>query len=115
MDFLDTEKEHREPEPVSKAAHRKARPIFSGFLKYFPLAAAEVANCSLVANEQHNPGEALHWARGKSGDHSDALVRHLIEAGTVDEDGIRHSAKVAWRALALLQEEMERAAANEAP
>ena len=29
-------------------------------------------------------------------------------AGTIDTDGIRHSAKVAWRALANLQKEIEK-------
>ena len=37
----------------------------------------------------------------------DALSRHLIQAGTIDDDGMRHSAKVAWRALANLQKEIE--------
>jgi hypothetical protein len=37
----------------------------------------------------------------------DALSRHLIEAGKIDSDGVRHSAKVAWRALANLQKEIE--------
>jgi len=32
-----------------------------------------------------------------------------MERGSVDVDGTRHSAKLAWRALALLQEELERA------
>jgi hypothetical protein len=32
----------------------------------------------------------------------------LIERGSVDKDGVRHSTKVAWRALALLQREIER-------
>ncbi|HEY7680676.1 MAG TPA: hypothetical protein VIC04_09190, partial [Terriglobia bacterium] len=40
-------------------------------------------------------------------DEADALLRHFIERGTLDTDGIRHSAKVAWRALALLQKEIE--------
>jgi hypothetical protein len=31
-----------------------------------------------------------------------------MERGSVDVDGTRHSAKLAWRALALLQEELER-------
>jgi hypothetical protein len=31
----------------------------------------------------------------------------LVEAGTIDTDGIRHSAKVAWRALANLEKELE--------
>jgi hypothetical protein len=89
---------------------RKHVPIYSGVLRYFPDALAAVAHCSWVGNEQHNPGEPLHWARGKSTDEHDALVRHLMEAGTVDTDGVRHSAKVAWRALAALQKELEAAA-----
>jgi len=93
------------------AAARKALPLASGVLDYFPAALAEVARCSQAGNDQHNPGQPLHWARGKSGDEADALVRHLMERGTVDSDGIRHSAKVAWRALALLQKELEAAGA----
>jgi hypothetical protein len=89
------------------AEDRKQRPLFSGVLRYFPDALLEVAHCSYVGNEQHSPGEPLHWAKEKSTDEADALVRHLLEAGTFDEDGIRHSAKVAWRALALLQRELE--------
>jgi hypothetical protein len=34
-------------------------------------------------------------------------MRHFLERGTLDKDGIRHSAKVAWRALAILQLEIE--------
>lgn len=83
--------------------------MYSGVLQYFPDAIREVARCSWVGNEQHNPGQPLHWDRSKSTDEADALVRHLMEAGTVDSDGIRHSAKVAWRALALLQKEIEAA------
>jgi hypothetical protein len=91
------------------ARARKNVPIYSGVLRYFPDALAEVAACSKKGNDQHNPGAPLHWDRGKSGDELDALTRHLMEAGTVDTDGIRHSAKVAWRALANLQKEIERA------
>lgn len=87
---------------------RKCTPIYSGVLKYFPDALAAVAHCSFVGNEQHNPGSPLHWDRSKSGDELDALTRHLAEAGTVDTDGIRHSTKVAWRALANLQKEIEK-------
>jgi hypothetical protein len=86
---------------------RKQTPIYSGVLKYFPDAIREVAQCSFVGNEQHNPNTPLHWDRNKSGDELDALTRHLLEAGTIDSDGIRHSAKVAWRALANLQKEIE--------
>lgn len=89
------------------AQERKSIPIFSGCLKYFPNALAAVAELSRIGNDQHNPGKPLHWDRSKSGDEHDALVRHLMEAGTVDTDGVRHSAKVAWRALAALEKEIE--------
>ena len=88
---------------------RKALPVATGVLDYFPLALLEVAACSKAGNDQHNPGKPLHWDRSKSGDESDALIRHFLERGTVDTDGIRHSAKVAWRALAMLQKEIESA------
>ena len=93
------------------AADRKATPVMRGVLDYFPAAIAEVARVSKRGNDQHNPGEDMHHARGKSTDHADCVVRHLMERGTVDTDGMRHSAKVAWRALALLQEELEAAGA----
>ena len=92
---------------IEDAQSRKETPVFSGVLNYFPDAIRAVAQCSFIGNEQHNPGTPLHWDRSKSGDEKDALVRHLLEAGTIDSDGIRHSAKVCWRALANLQKEIE--------
>jgi hypothetical protein len=86
---------------------RKETPIFTGVLNYFPDAIRELARVSYVGNQQHNPDKPMHWDRSKSGDELDALSRHLLEAGTIDTDGIRHSAKVAWRALANLQKEIE--------
>jgi len=86
---------------------RKQTPIFTGVLNYFPDAIREVAKCSYVGQQQHNPDKPLAWDRSKSGDELDALTRHLLEAGTIDTDSIRHSAKVAWRALANLQKEIE--------
>jgi hypothetical protein len=91
------------------AKDRKERPLYSGLLKYFPRALQAVAHCSWVGNEQHNPGEPLYWNRAKSTDEPDALMRHLLDAGTVDGDGVRHSTKVAWRALAMLEKELEAA------
>jgi hypothetical protein len=89
------------------AKERKSTPIATGVLDYFPDALAEVARCSKAGNDQHNPGQPLHWAKEKSTDEADALIRHFLERGTFDVDGIRHSAKVAWRALALLQRELD--------
>ena len=94
------------------AKERKDMPIARGVLDYFPDAVAAVAHVSKVGNDQHNPGQPMHWARGKSGDHADCIVRHLIERGKIDTDGLRHTAKAAWRALALLQTEIEEAAAK---
>lgn len=90
------------------SAERKAVPLARGCLDYFPAALAAVAEVSRIGNDKHNPGEPIHHARPKSTDHADCILRHLLDRGDVDpEDGVRHSAKVAWRALALLQEELE--------
>jgi dATP/dGTP diphosphohydrolase len=88
-------------------AERKALPVASGVLDYFPDALLAVAEVSRVGNEQHHPGQPLHWDKSKSTDEADALMRHLIDRGTLDIDGLRHTAKVAWRALALLQRELD--------
>jgi hypothetical protein len=92
----------------SQAREREEYPLADGLLFYFPAALAAVARVSKIGNDQHNPGQKMHWARGKSTDHANKIMRHLLEAGTLDADGTRHSAKVAWRALAMLQEELER-------
>lgn len=88
-------------------AERKGLPITTGVLDYFPNALAEVAKVSKAGNDKHNPGQPLHWSRHKSTDQADALCRHLMERGGIDEGtGVRHSAQLAWRALALLEEEL---------
>lgn len=101
-------------EPIdTKAAERKARkerPVMRGLIDYAPDAMMGIANVSYVANEQHNPGMPMHWAYGKSMDHADCCVRHLMERGTIDtDDGLAHSAKAAWRAIMNYQTELERA------
>jgi hypothetical protein len=88
---------------------RKETPIGTGVLDYFPRALAEVARVSYAGNQQHNPGQPLHWAREKSTDHADCIIRHFMERGTLDEDSMRHSAKMCWRSLALLELELENA------
>lgn len=88
-------------------AERKALPLATGVLDYFPDALLEVCKASLAGNKQHVLGEKLHWDKSKSTDEADALMRHLIDRGKFDTDGVRHSAKVAWRALALLQRELD--------
>ena len=95
------------PSKKTEAQARKEAPMARGVLDYFPDALYAVAQLSHVGNEQHNPGEDMHWARTKSYDHADCIMRHLKDRGVYDYDGIRHSTKVAWRALALLQIELE--------
>lgn len=104
---------------------RKAIPIFEGVLMYFPKALAAVAEVSAAGNKQHNPGQPLHWARGKSMDQYNTALRHMMDhrmgGGRIDpaslqqehnngwipeakdEDGVRHLAKAAWRVLAALE------------
>jgi len=89
------------------AKARKGIPIATGFIDYFPDAICAVAQLSQVGNDQHNPGTALHWDRAKSGDESDALMRHFIQRKVVDKDEVLHATKVAWRAMAFLQKMLE--------
>lgn len=88
-------------------AERKKHPIASGVFDYFPDALVAIARVSYEGNEQHNPGTPLHWDRAKSTDEADTLLRHFSERGSLDTDGQRHTAKMAWRALAILQKEIE--------
>lgn len=94
---------------------RKEIPLVTGVLDYFPDALCEVAVVSWHGNNQHNPGQPLHWSKHKSTDHADCMGRHLLDRGTKDSDGMRHSAKVAWRALADLQIEIEAERAGLSP
>jgi hypothetical protein len=89
------------------AAERKQYPVATGVLDYFPDALAAISNVSYRGNQQHNPGKPLHWDRNKSADEADTMIRHFLQRGTLDTDGVPHSAKMAWRALALLQKELE--------
>ena len=91
------------------SAARKRIPLATGLFDYFADALIAVAEISHVGNGQHNPGRPIHWDRTKSMDQADCMLRHFIERGTMDADGLRHSAKMVWRALAILQLEIEAA------
>jgi hypothetical protein len=97
----------RETSLPENSIERKKYPVASGVLDYFPDAMVALAYVSWQGNEQHNAGQPLHWARSKSSTEADCLIRHFLRRGTLDTDGIRHTAKVAWRALAMLQKEIE--------
>jgi len=89
---------------------RKEMPMARGLLDYFPAALAEVSRISYLATQKHHPDKEMHHDRTKSLDHADCIVRHLAERGGFDDlagNKVRHSAYTAWRALALLQQELE--------
>ena len=104
---VDVEQDQKKGGLVPSAEWRKERPLARGVLDYFPDALMEVAYTSWVGSQQHNPGEEMRWAKEKSTDEADCILRHLKDRGTRDSDGARHSAKVAWRALAMLQREID--------
>lgn len=96
------------------SAERKEYPLHAGLLAYFPAALAGVARHSKLGNDKHNPGEPLHHARGKSMDHEDCILRHLVDLSDllaarnrqtgIDDRAILDEANaLAWRALALAQ------------
>ena len=96
---------------MTKSKHqiRKEQPVFSGVLKYFPKAIRYVSKVSYVGNEQHNPGTPLHWDRSKSKDELDACIRHLLDhiENPIDDDGLLHLGKSAWRILGALEKFLE--------
>lgn len=103
------------PRPAEKAATvglpndsaaRKALPVWSHLIGYFPDAYLAVVEVSVLGNQQHNPGEPLHWAREKSPDQMNTALRHMMDHGlgvTRDQDGAYHLAKAIWRLSAELQ------------
>lgn len=90
---------------------RKAIPIFTYLTEYFPDATLAEVAVSVAGNEQHNPGQPLHWAREKSKDQMNTAFRHMWDhkRGTVkDIDGQYHLAKAIWRLKAELQLQIEK-------
>lgn len=109
---------------------RKEIPLVSGCLNYFPAALAGVARVSQAGNDKHNPGEPLHHARGKSMDHADCVLRHLMDLQDLlasadrnsspltpfgQEQILAEASSLCWRTLALSQELHERFGAPLAP
>lgn len=86
---------------------REEYPLYDGFFAYFPAAICEVARWSKVGNQKHNGDAPLHWAREKSTDHENKILRHLLDARQEDENGFVEAVALAWRALALCQTILE--------
>lgn len=109
------------------SAGRKNYPIFSGCLRYFPAALAGVSKTSKLGNDKHNPGEEMHHARGKSPDHGDCIIRHLIDtedlkaallrgdSNLTPQDVLNEANQMVWRALAFSQELHEKFGSPLAP
>jgi hypothetical protein len=95
------------PLSLADSKQRKMMPVVSGVLDYFPDAIAAVSYISYLGNQKHNPGQDLHWARGKSDDHIDCLGRHLLRRDCTDQDDIMEFAEMVWRAMAALQLHIE--------
>lgn len=91
--------------------NNKEYPMYRGLMCYFPKALKAISHLSFIANEQHNPGQPIHWDRSKSTDDLDALLRHLnattSDVLAKDDDGMLHLEKVAWRACAALEKALE--------
>lgn len=99
-------------------AERKALPVGDALL-YFPLVWLALAEVCRVANEQHNPGQPMHWAREKSTDQLNTALRHIFDDKLgLDKDPTDQCwmlAKTVWRAAAALQLKMERYASEGKP
>lgn len=120
------EQAHRQPLRLTlgtDSQERKDAPIMRGPLRYFPAAIAGVARVCKAGNDKHNPGEEMHHARGKSSDHGDCIVRHLMDIqdilALIERNGekfrpdvgaalLSEASQLAWRALALSQDLHER-------
>lgn len=116
-DFRRDETEAAQGALPTESDERKKLPVATGVVDYFPDALVALAELSRIGNDKHNPGMPLHWSRGKSDDHPDALMRHFIERGKFFfENGhaVRHSIAVLWRAFAIAQLELEKAAIDAA-
>ncbi len=94
---------------ANTSQRRKEQPVTEGFLDYFPAAIRLAAELSRLGNEKHNPGEEMHHARGKSADHRNCTVRHVMDADKIDEETQLAEAVMAfWRTGAYLQELAEK-------
>ena len=96
---------------------RKGRwPVWDYLFKYFPLAFLEEVRVAVIGNEQHNPGQPLHWAREKSTDQLNTALRHQFDYAKLKAEGVivpRDAkgnavlAQAIWRLKAQLQRDLE--------
>lgn len=86
---------------------RKIAPLATGLFDFFPDALAYVARVSKVGNtEYYGQGTPMKIDLSAAAD-ADALLANFLGRGTVDpSDNLLHTGKMAWRGLALLQQEI---------
>lgn len=92
------------------AAERKRLQLYTFMFRYFPDAWLAVVDVARAGNDQHNPGEPMHWAREKSKDQMNAAFNHIFDYGLGmrrDTDSCYHLAKSIWRLMAQLQLDIE--------
>lgn len=83
-------------------ASNKHEPVYSGPVNYFPRTLRALSRLCRAGNDKHNPGQPLHWAKDKSTDHPDCMLRHSLTPYAADSENgnERHVVAVAWRAMA---------------
>jgi len=92
---------------------RKALPILTFLVEYFPDVIIELTQLCVAGNIQHNPELAptdIKWAREKSKDQLNTAFRHLFDRARgvhYDADKIAHLTKTAWRSMAQRQLDIE--------
>ena len=86
---------------------RSQYPLWDGLFAYFPAALCEVSRWSKVGGAKWND-DKLRWVREKSTDHENKILRHLLDADKEVDDGFIEAVALAWRALALCQELLEK-------
>lgn len=106
----------------SDSAERKEIPLSEGVLGYCPAALVAVAKASQAGNGKHVPGQTLHHDRSKSPDHTDCLLRHLVDYQAIKAAAMRaggwaasdnanvaeeHLGNMAWRMMMYVQQELE--------
>lgn len=94
---------------------RKEVPLWTFIRTYFPKTFIAMARLSFKANEKHNPGQPMHWAREKSSDHKDCAMRHWFDEERIDpETGEPEAVAAAWRACANAEQVLDRLDARKA-
>jgi hypothetical protein len=94
------------------SAARKDIQLVAACLRYIPAALAQFALHSKAGNDKHNPGQPIHHARGKSMDHEECILRHLVDLqdirAYIEREGLAFDVHVNpehERAVAMLIEE----------